>query len=136
MLRSNAMTSHKEMLMMMEALVAAHCKRENERWIELLDPKDLASNKADSEWFLRQAEMLEEQVERRAESLVRKHTAFSCMDAMLWGDHGYQPSIRVAGNESKEDDAEMTFLADYFDHRVKNVGQAHRQAFRYGVSAA
>ena len=126
----NATASHKEMLMMMEALVAAHAKRNSARYIATVDNKDRLNNEADSEWFLRQAEMLEEQMDERAESLVRKHTAFSSLDQMLWRDHGYQPSIRVAGNETKEQDAEMTFLADYFDRRVINVGQAHRQAYR------
>lgn len=62
------------------------------------------------------------------DSLTKKHTAFSSFSDLVSSKGGYQPSFYLSG-KSAEDQAELVFLADAFDHFCRLSGE-NRRAYR------
>ena len=62
------------------------------------------------------------------DSITKAHTAFSSFSDLVSSKGGYQPSFYLTG-KTAEEQAELVFLANAFDHFFKLSGE-NRRSYR------
>ena len=81
------------------------------------------------------AEFEDEEIEaaryKRRNDVTQEHTAFDSFFALCTAQGGYRPSLRVAGGDDEQANADLLFLADEYDATQKRCND-DRRAFRYG----